>query len=388
MSEQSDFYSALKRSLEVAPRVAVATIVRTRGSSPREVGARMLIRPDGATDGTVGGGCGEAEVWRAGLEVLEDEQPRMVMVDLTNEIAMHSDGVCGGVIDIFVEPWNSSASGVASAVLDALTHRSSAATATIVSRSRGLPATVGEKLLVVDGRIVEGGFRWDVLQSRVLEDTPVVLATGTSQWRAYTFDLDSATHIDTAGQVGVFFDLAVPRPRLVIIGAGHVAVPIARVGRLLDFEVVVVDDRPSFASVERFPEADQLVVGEFDTTLDQLDITPSTYVVLVTRAHTFDVHALRKIVRSPAGYIGMIGSRRRVYAVFKLLSDEGVPLEDLLRVHAPIGLDIKTETPGEIAVSVGAELLKVRRGGGAASISDLLRPQYRYSLSKNQAPPA
>jgi xanthine dehydrogenase accessory factor len=169
---------------------------------------------------------------------------------------------------------------------------------------------------------------------------------------------------------------------LVVVGAGHVAVPIAKVGKLLDFEVVVIDDRPSFANTDRFPDADRIIVDEFTTALDQLDITPSTYVVLVTRAHTFDVHALRKIVRLPAGYIGMIGSRRRVYAVFKLLSDEGVPLDDLLRVHAPIGLDIKTETPGEIAISVGAELLKARRGGGAASISDILRPQYRYSLSK------
>jgi xanthine dehydrogenase accessory factor len=104
--------------------------------------------------------------------------------------------------------------------------------------------------------------------------------------------------------------------------------------------------------------------------------------VLVTRAHTHDVHVLRHIVRKPAGYIGMIGSRRRVFAVFKLLREEGVPLDDLMRVHAPIGLDIKTETPGEIAISVGAELLKVRRGGGAASISDILRPQYQYSLTR------
>ena len=105
MSGPAEFYAALKTSLESAPRVAVATIVRTRGSSPREVGARMLVRPDGATDGTVGGGCGEAEVWRAALEVIQDEQPRMVVVDLTNEIAMSTDGVCGGVLDIFVEPW-------------------------------------------------------------------------------------------------------------------------------------------------------------------------------------------------------------------------------------------------------------------------------------------
>ena len=97
---------SLSQSLETEPNVAVATIVRTRGSSPREVGARMLVKPDGATDGTVGGGCGEAEVWRAALEVMADEQPRMVVVDLTNDIAINTDGVCGGIMDIFVEPWH------------------------------------------------------------------------------------------------------------------------------------------------------------------------------------------------------------------------------------------------------------------------------------------
>jgi xanthine dehydrogenase accessory factor len=376
VSGPAEFYTALKTSLDTAPTVAVATIVRTRGSSPREVGARMLVLPDGATDGTVGGGCGEAEVWRAALEVIEDAQPRMVVVDLTNEIAMSSDGVCGGILDIFVEPWNGERRGVADAMLAAVERHSLAATATVVSRSRGLPVGLGQKLVLVDGRVRSGDLGWDLLQTRVLEDAPAVIAEGESSWRTYTFE---------EGQVGVFFDLAVPRPTLVVVGAGHVAMPIAEVGRLLDFEVVVIDDRPSFANAERFPHADRIVVDEFASALDQLDITPSTYVVLVTRAHTFDVHALRKIIGKPAGYIGMIGSRRRVYAVFKLLREEGVPLEDLMRVHAPIGLDIKTETPGEIAVSVGAELLKVRRGGGAASISEVLRPQYRYSLTKGES---
>ena len=120
MSGPAEFYASLSRSLATTPRVAVATIVRTRGSSPREVGARMLIRPDGGTDGTVGGGCGEAEVWRAALEVLQDEQPRMVVVDLTNEIAMSSDGVCGGIIDIFVEPWHTNGTNLAAGALEAV----------------------------------------------------------------------------------------------------------------------------------------------------------------------------------------------------------------------------------------------------------------------------
>jgi xanthine dehydrogenase accessory factor len=380
MSAASEFYASLSQSLETEPNVAVATIVRTRGSSPREVGARMLVKPDGQTDGTVGGGCGEAEVWRTALEVMADEQPRMVVVDLTNDIAMSTDGVCGGVLDIFVEPWHRNGVNIAADVLEAVAQRRVAATATIVSHSRHMPVELGEKLLMVDGTVKSGSFAWATLQSRVLADAPSVLEKGESTWRTYRFEAP-----EPAGDVSVFFDLAVPTPTLVIVGAGHVAMPIAQIGKLLDFDVVVIDDRPSFANAERFPDASEIIVDDFSTALDSVTITPSTYVVLVTRAHTYDVHALRKLVSKPAGYIGMIGSRRRVYAVFKLLHEEGVPLDDLLRVHAPIGLDIKTETPGEIAISVGAEILKARRGGGAQSMSEILRPQYRYSLSKGDA---
>jgi xanthine dehydrogenase accessory factor len=342
----------------------------------------MLIRPDGGTDGTVGGGCGEAEVWRAALEVMADEQARMVVVDLTNDIAINTDGVCGGIMDIFVEPWHKNGSDLASGVLDAVAGHRVAATATVVARGRGLPTALGEKMLIVDDQVRSGGFGWALLQERILADAPSVVADNRSQSRTYTFEAADDPLVGRAGQVSVYFELAVPKPTLIVVGAGHVAVPIAQVGRLMDFEVVVIDDRPSFANAERFPDADRIIVEDVATALDTIEITPSTYVVLVTRAHTHDVHALRKIVGKPAAYVGMIGSRRRVYAVFKLLRDEGVALEDLLKVHAPIGLDIKTETPGEIAVSVGAEILKARRGGDAASMSDLLRPQYRYSLSK------
>ena len=383
MNGPGEFYTALSRSLETETHVAVATIVRTRGSSPREVGARMLIKPNGDTDGTVGGGCGEAEVWRAAIEVLADEQPRMVVVDLTNEVAINTDGVCGGIMDIFVEPWHKNGDDVAGDVLDAIARHRVATTATVVSRSRGLSTGLGEKLLIIDGTLRSGGFGWQALQARVLEDAPNVAAARRSQTRTYTFEADAEHPAGAqAGQVAVYFELTIPRPTLVVVGAGHVAMPIAQVGRLLDFEVIVVDDRPSFANTERFPDADRIIVDDFASALDDIDITPSTYLVLVTRAHTHDVHVLRKIVRRPAGYIGMIGSRRRVYAVLKLLRDEGVAVEELLRVHAPIGLDIKTETPGEIAVSVGAELLKARRGGNAASMSDLMRAQYRFSLTK------
>lgn len=382
MSHPGEFHAALKRSLEQDASVAVATIVRTRGSSPREVGARMLVRRDGATDGTVGGGCGEADVWRAALDVLSDDRARMVEVDLTNDIAINTDGVCGGIMDIFVESWRQEDVVLSEAVLDAVARRRVAITATVVRRTRGCPVVPGERVLVVDGQALAGGLSWPALQERVLADAAAIVNDGRSLQRTYAFNPTDSPELSRDGEVAVFFDLALPKPTLVVVGAGHVAVPVARVGRMLDFEVTVIDDRPSFANAERFPDASQIIVANFTEALKALEITPSTFVVLVTRGHTHDVHALRLLVRKPAGYIGMIGSRRRVYAVFKLLRDEGVPVDDLLRVHAPIGLDIKTETPGEIAISVGAELLKARRGGGAASMSDLLRPQYRYSLTR------
>jgi xanthine dehydrogenase accessory factor len=237
-------------------------------------------------------------------------------------------------------------------------------------------------MLVVDGQVRAGGLSWPSLESRVARDIPGVIADARSQQRSYRFDPTATPDVSRDGDVAVFFDLVLPKPTLVVVGAGHVAVPIAHIGRMLDFDVVVIDDRPSFANADRFPDATEIIVDDFVAALGRIEITPTTSVVLVTRGHTHDVHALRFLVGKPAGYIGMIGSRRRVYAVFKLLRDDGFGVDDLLKVHAPIGLDIKTETPGEIAISVGAELLKARRGGGAASMSDLLRPQYRYSLSR------
>jgi xanthine dehydrogenase accessory factor len=399
MNNTAEFYSILDRSLEVGETTAVATIVRTKGSSPREVGAKMLVRRSGQTDGTVGGGCGEAEVWRTALDVMDDLQSRMVTVDLTEDITMNTDGVCGGIMEIFVEPCtpNGESGGglfpegsksagptLVRGLLDAVHAKQPALTTTVVGRSGRVPSPLGAKLLVVAGRPATGDLGWPRLQERVLTEVPTVLAEGRSQVRTYALEPDGDIDFQTGSQVSVFFELALPKPVLVIVGAGHIAVPVAQVGRLLDFEVVVIDDRPTFANAARFPDANRIIVDDFEAALDALPITPATYLVLVTRGHVHDVRSLRKIVDKPAAYIGMIGSRRRAFAVFKLLHDEGVPIETLLRVHAPIGLDIETETPGEIAISIGAEILKARRGGRVASLSDLVRDQYRYSLSKSE----
>ncbi|HEY8475566.1 MAG TPA: XdhC/CoxI family protein [Chloroflexota bacterium] len=273
---------------------------------------------------------------------------------------------------------------IARGIVAALEARRQALTATVVSRSRGLPCEPGAKVLVVEGEVRAGGLGWDRLQRRVLADAPAVLAKGEPQVLTYTFEAGEGDDVPRSGTVEVFVEVYSPPPTLLIVGAGHIAVPLAQVGKLMDFEVVVVDDRASFANRERFPTADEIVVGDYEQVLDGFPVGPQTYIVLVTRAHTWDVVSLRRVIRRPAAYIGMIGSRRRVFAVFKLLHDEGVPLEDIARVHAPIGLDIETETPAEIAISIAAEIIKVRRGGGAPSLSDHVRERYLRALQKGE----
>jgi xanthine dehydrogenase accessory factor len=173
------------------------------------------------------------------------------------------------------------------------------------------------------------------------------------------------------GKLEIFFEVMPAPPKLVVVGAGHIAVPLVKIAKVLDFQVIVIDDRLAYANRERFPEADEVLVGDMAQMLKEMSITPSTYIVLITRGHKYDEPCLREIIHSRAKYIGMIGSRRRIKACFQRFRDEEKIAEEVIdRVYAPIGLDIATETPAEIALSILAEVTKVRRGGKAESLSD------------------
>jgi xanthine dehydrogenase accessory factor len=174
-----------------------------------------------------------------------------------------------------------------------------------------------------------------------------------------------------SGQAEVFFEVMPAPPKLIVIGAGHIAVPLVRMARILDYYVIVIDDRMLFANRERFPDADEVIVGDMAETVKGLELTRSSYVVLITRGHKYDEPCLRELIHRPARYIGMIGSRRRIKACFERFRQEDKIAEELIqRVHAPIGLDIGTETPEEIALAILGEVIKVRRGGKAQSLSD------------------
>lgn len=371
-----DIYEEVARLTAQGERVATATIVRTRGSTPREAGAKMLVRRSGIS-GTVGGGCGEADAWRAALSAIDTGQSEMVVADLTEDIDLKSRGVCGGIVDIFVEPWTDAAE--AGRIVEALSRPGRVAVATLLE-SRHLPAAPGRRLIVpAEGEPV-GTLGWPPLDARVVADARAAMLAGQPRTTTHRFEPGDGAQV--AGHADVFVEVFVPPPTLLICGAGHIAVPLATIGKLLGFQVAVLDDRASFANRERFPTADQVVVGGIAETLRGYPLAPDAYVVLVTRGHAYDVEALRTIIHAPVAYIGMIGSKRRVWAVFKLLHDEGVPVEKIRRVSAPIGLDLAAEAPVEIAVSIAAELVKVRRGGQVPSLSDALRDRYAKLLEE------
>jgi len=258
-----DIYEQIVQLRRDGRRGAVATIINVRGSIPSFKTAKMLVRDDGSIVGTIGGGCVEADVWQAAREVMESEKPRTLTFDLNQDPAYDTGLVCGGTLEVFIEP-------------------------------------------------------------------------------------------------------VLPPALLYIFGAGHVAAALGKVAGDAGFDLVIIDDRTSYATRERFPAAREVHACDFDEAMKKLDPNETSFIVIVTRGHRDDMRILRWAVQTPARYIGMIGSRRKVIEIFKTLQKEGLPAHLFDRVHAPVGLDIGAITPEEIAVAITAELIAVRRHATAA----------------------
>jgi xanthine dehydrogenase accessory factor len=391
-----DLFRELIADLANGETVAVATIIRRKGSVPREVGAKMLVHRGGRISGTVGGGCGEAEVWRSALNVIDTRRPSTVQVDLTEEIAMESQGVCGGIFDVFVQPWFAHAQeqpqndsqrvqseqcsmpAIAQAIDTALTGERAVALLTVVAAGNAWRSTVGQHMLVHEDGSLTGYLAFsassDALLAQLTTSAGQAINSGKSSIEKVTGPENNWAE--------VFVEPFLPPPVLLIAGAGHIAVPLAGLAHLMRYSVSITDDRASFANRERFPNANKLLVGDIQATLREYPISPRTHIVLVTRAHAHDVQGLRAIIDSPAAYIGMIGSQRRIWAVFKLLHEEGVPAEKLMRVRAPIGLDLGGATPEEIALAIMSEITLLHHSGSGVPMSDPLRARFISRLQR------
>ena len=253
-----DIYDEIVRIKNEGDVGALATVVWVKGSTPRAEGSKMLIRHDGSIMGSVGGGCLEADVWQAAMKVIEEETPKVLNFDLTGREETPEGLICGGTMQVFVEPI-------------------------------------------------------------------------TAQSTVYIF------------------------------GAGHIGFAVSKIANMTGLRVVVIDDRPAYANKERFPDADEFHVDDPSSTVAKLKINKASYLVIACRGHLEDQEVLAEAVKTPARYIGLIGSKKKVKTVFANLKKQGLSQEDLDRVHAPIGLPITTESPEEIAVSIMAEIIDVRR---------------------------
>jgi xanthine dehydrogenase accessory factor len=237
------------------------------------------------------------------------------------------------------------------------------ALATIVQVQGSIPSYQSAKLLIRDDGSIAGTIGGGCVEAEVWNAAREVIESGKAKHLSFNLGQDAAydNGLICGGQLEVFVEPVFPQPKAFIFGAGHISKSLAKVAALAGFSTAVIDDRESFASRERFPETDEIHAGEYEDVVPRLAINESGYVVIVTRGHRDDMRVLRLVAGSSARYIAMIGSKRKVISVIKELEREGVARERLERIYAPMGLEIGAESPEEIAISVVAEMIAVRR---------------------------
>ncbi len=327
---------------------ALATLVETRGSTPQKAGARLLVRADGGMAGTLGGGCIESEAYEAAREALRSGEARLLRFELTEDIAVDYGLACGGNERILVAPLAPDAA-LLRALIEAAGSPRIGALVTAVSGEDEAPGSMAA--IFADGEVAG--------DARVAARVDGAAAVGPH---------DSPKFVGTPSGASVFIEPLAPPTEVIVVGGGHVGRAVAKAAKFLGHRVAVIDDRPDFASAARFPDADTVVCGEIEEALLAYPASQSSAIVIVTRGHKYDYQATSAAARSPAFYVGLMGSRRKVALIYRQLAADGVSAERLRDIHAPIGLDIGAVTPEEIALSILAEITKVRLGGDGASL--------------------
>lgn len=260
------------------------------------------------------------------------------------------------------------------ALTDSIDRRESVALVTVTAATGSFAAALGQDAILWPeaDRNPVGSLDLGDLTERALADARQVIREKSSRRLQYA---------EAAGAVSLFVDVQQRPPHLIVVGAGHIAVPLAAMAKLCEFQVTVLDDRPQFSNTARFPTVDRVIAGPFRAELDRLRqgkaaFDDDTYIVLVTRGHQYDVESLLEVLDDPLAYIGMIGSRRRIRAVFELLEKEqGIPAAKFDRVYAPIGLNIGAITPAEIAICIMAEIINLMRGGPALGLGEQIQQE-------------
>ncbi|PIE32143.1 hypothetical protein CSA56_16160 [candidate division KSB3 bacterium] len=360
-----------REAIRQEQQVVLTTVISRKGSLPMSTRAKMLVFQNGSIQGTLGGGILEADVIQKARQILEHRQPSQVVGFELTSVQIDADGLtCGGTVEILIEPIFSGMDMAVFRKLEQVYLASKRAVIATLLPDEGRSLETGEterysekihKLLLDENGIVTGTFGDDAVDAQIIEMARSRLDRDILE----TVELDSAgaqASLPTNQRIRVFFDSISPSPTAYIFGGGHVSLALSKILRFIGFEYVVIDDRQEFVTSERFPDAQQRVCQDFDTALGTLDVSVhSAYIIIITRGHQADRIVLEQALRYPVKYIGMIGSRRKVKLLLNDLRQQGFSQECLEQIHAPIGLEIEADTPEEIAISIAAELIKVRR---------------------------
>jgi len=327
--------------------LVLATIVETEGSTPQVAGSSAIFSRAGLVAGTVGGGLLEARVEAAAHKALEDGKPRLVSFRLDADPTDVEGAICGGAAKVLVDPGVEAAKGVFRSALEGFKKRRAGVLASRIRAGHDDAVAVERGFLPVGAQVLPDDPVFGDIPPGVLEE---IIAGG----RARLLGEGSRT---------TFIEPVLPLPRLIIAGAGHIGKAVARLGRLLDFSVTVIDDRPEFANIMNVPDADEIVVGDIGEAVRAIEDSPDDYFVIVTRGHQKDAEALRAAIGRGAAYVGMIGSKRKIELMHcEFLESGWATAEEWDGIHAPIGVDIGSKTVEEIAVSIAAELIRIRAG--------------------------
>ena len=338
---------------------AVALVLKAEGSTPREAGAKAVIDEGGIIWGTVGGGKVEAECQRRAIEACKTKRPVIFDFYLEGAGATDDAPICGGTMRILIDPTAAEDRAAHAQAADALQRRERGVLLTVMRTAA--EAEVAAQWFPEKGIPLDAAFPGsEAIRSCLARETPQL------------FVEDSAS---SAARLEVFVEPVIPKPLLLIVGGGHIGQALAIQATLIGFDVVVMDDRPEFTNPALFPDGVKTLCGDIAREVASFPIAEDTYIVIVTRGHKHDADALRDCIHSPAAYIGMIGSRRKVGLIRKDFIETGVATEEEFnRVFAPIGLDIGSVTVPEIATSIAAQLIAVRRkGSGCRTPGDMVQ---------------
>jgi xanthine dehydrogenase accessory factor len=321
--------------------IALATVIQTWGSSPRRAGAKMALTPDGKITGSVSGGCVEGAVYEAGVDVLKSNRPQLLHFGVADETAWEVGLACGGSIDIFVKPLDTE---FFNALRSVLVEEQSAVVITVL---RGSDEILGREILIKEDGNVLGSL------SAELDKQAIALAKE-------TLAHGEARRVMLKEDVEVFMEVILPPPTLIAVGGVHITIALMALAKTLGYRTVVVDPRSAFGNQERFPNVDRLIQLWPDEAFQQIPLTRSTAVAMLTHDPKLDDPALKIALPSPAFYVGALGSKNTQAKRRQRLLDDGLTEEQLNRLHGPIGLKIGAGTPEEIAMSIMAEIVAAR----------------------------